>query len=255
MTSSEEVYALTDSQGKEVWHFSHRGDEKMTVRGTAGPAPYGNEVYQGFSDGSEVALSLAKGDVLWQKKLRSRDRFYDVDMTAYVDDVAVIAASFDGRLMSLNRMTGDTRWILAVGSYGGFVVEENRVYFAGLDNKFYAVDRENGHILWSTPFDGGVALTPARVGDALVFSTSSDPVYIVDRKTGEILARTVLGTGSLAGAAAVDDWFYCLSNYGNLYSFQLRKTLEATPSRAPRTVPTTSLRPRLVGPQFNPVDS
>jgi outer membrane protein assembly factor BamB len=255
MTSSEEVYALSDSQGKEIWHFSHRGDEKMTIRGTAGPATYGNEVYQGFSDGSEIALSVDKGDQIWQKKLRTRERFYDVDMTAYVDETSVIAASFDGRLMSLNRLNGDTRWMLPVGSYGGFVAEENRLYFAGLDNKFYAVERENGRILWSTPFAGGVAMTPTRVGDTLVFTSSSDPVYILDRKTGEILDRATLGTGSLAGATGADDWFYCLSNYGNLYSFQLRKTLEASPSRAPRTLPTPSLRPRLAESERNPVDS
>lgn len=255
MTSSDELYALSDTQGKELWHFSHRGDEKMTVHGTAAPAVFASEVYQGFSDGTEVALSLNKGDVLWTKRLRSRDRFYDVDMSAYVDESTVIAASFDGHVYAMNRLNGDTRWLLPVGSYGGFLVEEGRVYFAGLDNKLYAVDRENGHVIWSTPYHQGVGSTPARVGDSIVFATSSDPMYVVDMKTGELAGETSLGTGTLAApVASPDGWFYTMSNYGTLYSFELQKTLAgAFPKDRVLAVP--SLRPILVEPGSHSSDA
>ena len=44
-----------------------------------------------------------------------------------------------------------------------------------------------------------------------------------DFQTGEILWRGRLGAGTLAAAATsgADLWFYCMSNYGNLFSFEV----------------------------------
>ena len=59
-----------------------------------------------------------------------------------------------------------------------------------------------------------------------MITTSSDPVYLVDPSNGEIVWRTALGAGTLAAPAAqTDGWFYCFSNYGILYSFEVRKDL------------------------------
>ncbi len=244
-TSSDELYAIGEADGKEKWHYARRGDEKMTVRGTATPAVFGSEVFYGFSDGSLVALTLGKGRVLWTQKLRSRDRFYDIDMKPEVDQDRVIAATFDGNLYSLDRTTGDTKWVFRVGSYGGFLIDGDRLYFSGLNGNFYALDKNSGEVLWKTPFDGGVASTPVKSGDFLVITTSNDPVYILDIKTGKIVARQALGAGTLAAAEAQPDgWFYCLSNFGNLYAFEL---LTGMPTKkGPKTLATPSALNRLV---------
>jgi outer membrane protein assembly factor BamB len=241
-TSAEEIYALSESQGKEVWHFSHRGDEKMTVRGTSGPTVSGNDIFIGFSDGSVVSLSADKGKVNWTKRLRTRERFYDVDMIVHADDQSVIAGTYDGKIHCLDKLTGNTLWVYPAGSYGGFLVEENRLYFAGMDGNFYALDRTNSTQIWKTPFKG-VGLTPARVGDFLVFSTSSDPVYVVDPKDGKIVWTGDLGTGTLAAAAGgADNWFYVISNYGNLFSFEILKN--RVEKKGPSNVPLFSATTR-----------
>jgi outer membrane protein assembly factor BamB len=237
-SSNDEIYALAENTGKELWHYSHRGDEKMTIRGTSGPALYGGELYQGFSDGYLVGLSANQGRVLWEKRLRHKERFYDVDMVPHVDDQSVIAATFDGRLYSLDRLTGDTKWMFPVGSYGGILVESESVYLAGLNGEFYALDR-SGQLKWKTAFKEGIGLTPSRVGEYLVVTTSSDPVYLLDPADGKILSREWLGAGTLAPAAAAgDNWFYILSNYGVLYSYEILPGFN--PKRGPATIPTPS---------------
>ncbi len=236
-TIADELYALSESKGEEIWHFSQRGDEKMTVKGTSAPVNYGNEIYQGFSDGHLVALSMEQGRVIWQRRLRSRERFYDVDTTPFVDDKRVIAGTFDGKIYSLDRTTGDTLWFQGVGAYGGFHVDDKSVYFAGLDGNLYAVKKDSGETVWKKPFQKGVGLAPVKVGDYLVVTTSGDPVYVVDPINGDIKATTRLGAGTLAAAASTtgDSWFYCISNYGNLFSFELKKSLGIR--RAPETIP------------------
>lgn len=242
-TSNDEIYALSETQGKEIWHYAHRGDEKMTVRGTGGPVVFGEEVFQGFSNGDLVALSASTGKVLWIKKLKSKDRFYDVDMNPYVDQKSVVVGTFDGKIYNLDRTTGAINWVFPVGSYAGFFVENDKVYFSGLDNHFYCISLEQGTVVWKTPFEPGVGLTPSKIGDYLVFTTSEDPFYLVNPVDGKIVWTGNLGAGTLSSAlTSSDGWFYILSNYGNLFSYQLSKRGEALPGPHKVEVPSAILR-------------
>ena len=238
-TSNDELYALSETHGKEIWHYSHRGDEKMTVRGMGAPVVFGNEVFQGFSNGDLVALSANQGKVLWTKKLKSKERFYDIDMSPYVDEKSVIVGTFDGKVYSLDRSNGSINWVFPVGSYGGFLVEDDKIYFSGLDNHFYCLTRGQGSLVWKTPFESGVGLSPAKVGDYLVFTTSSDPFYVVRPKDGKVVWTGNLGAGTLSPAlASSEGWFYILSNFGNLFSFELSKAKQVF--QGPETVATPS---------------
>lgn len=225
IASNDDVYAVSLDTGKLLWSYSHRGDERMTVRGTASPVIFAGEVFAGFSDGYVAALSGARGEELWTKSLRSRDRFYDVDMTAYVDEKSVITGSFDGRLYRLNRVNGETQWVFPVGSMSGVLVSDGKVFFSGLNRHFYALDYNTGQLIWKTPYDSGVGLRPARLGKHLVFATSDDPLYLLEAASGKVVWRGRLGAGTLAQPTAQEDWFYLLSNYGNVFSFQLRDTV------------------------------
>jgi len=226
MASNDELVAINADEGKILWKFAHRGDEKMTIRGTSTPTVAGTDVFAGFSDGSLVALNAETGAELWTKRLRVRDRFYDVDMPPLVDDTSVYAATFDGMLYRLDRKSGATKWSFPVGSYGGFILEENRVYFSGLNGNLYAIDAGSGQSIWKVPFDAGVALTPTKVGNTLVVPTSADPVYVLDPKDGKLLWVNRMGAGTLTPAVSGgDEWFYCLSNYGNLYAYTVSDRL------------------------------
>jgi len=221
-TVSGEIYALSTRNGKELWQYSRRGDEKMTIRGLGGPTVFGQEVYMGFADGYLVALSADKGRVIWTKKLRTRDRFYDVDTQPWVDKDSVIAGSFDGNLLRLDRLTGKTLWNFAVGSFGGVYVGGETIYFAGLNKQLYALSKKTGDVLWKRSFEGGVGNQAALAGKYLVFTTSGDPVYVVEPKSGTILWKGSFGGGTFAAATGhVTGWFYVLSNFGNLYAYEI----------------------------------
>jgi len=221
-TSQDELYALSETRGNEIWHYAHRGDEKMTVRGTAGPTVYGDQVFMGFSDGNAASLSLKEGKQLWVKRLRTRERFYDVDTTPVVDEQGVIAAAFDGKAYSLDRFTGSIQWTFPAGAYSSPLLEGNRLYLSGLDGFVYALDRQTSSVIWKSERFEGVGLSPARAGEYLIITTSSDPLIVLDPKTGKTLNREVLGAGTLSSAAgSLDGWFYCLSNYNNLTAYRI----------------------------------
>lgn len=228
MAATGDLYALrmdSQSQGEEIWHYARRAEDKMTVWGSGGPVLFGDtEVYQGFADGSVAALNVETGRVLWEKRLASRERFKDVDMTPYVDEKRVVVATFEGKVFSLDRLTGDTQWVFPVGSYGGFTVVGSRLFFGGVNHQFYALDLSTGQPVWTTAFSGGIASAPLFIGGSLLFPTSSDPTYIVDPRKGKILGSFSLGAGALSSpvASGEEGGFHTLSNYGNLFTFQLQ---------------------------------
>ncbi len=241
MTSSDELYAFGENDGKEKWHYARKGDEKMTIRGTASPAVFGNEVFQGFSDGYLVALNATDGKVFWSKRLRMRDRFYDVDATPVVDEHQVIAATYDGTTQALDRTTGNVNWVFRAGSYGSFLMEDDKIYFAGLNGFFYCMNKVSGTVVWKTAVPEGVGLTPARSGEYLVVTSSSDPFYLIDPHDGEIVNRKRLGAGTLASAMGhADGSFYILSNYGNLFAYDIFKDLFSDKKKGPETLTSPS---------------
>ncbi|NBT57750.1 hypothetical protein EBT16_03090 [bacterium] len=242
MASNDEVYALSETKGTELWHYSHHGDEKMTVRGTAAPTIYGDQVFVGFSDGNLAALTLKEGKENWVKRLRTRERFYDVDTTPVVDDEGVIAASFDGKAYSLDKVTGNVQWIFPAGAYSSPLVVDNRIYLGGLDGYVYALDRQTSAVIWKSERFEGVALTPSQAGDFLVVTTSSDPVFVLDMKTGKTIEKEFLGAGTLTPASGSSDgWFYCFSNYNNLSAYRI---VDFLTKKGPETVssPTAVIR-------------
>lgn len=248
-TSNDELFCLSETQGKEIWHYARRGDEKMTVRGNGSPAVFAGEVYQGFSDGFLVSLSAMDGKVSWTKRLRTRERFYDVDMTPWVDEDGIIAATFDGKLYQLDRLTGSVKWVVNIGSYGGFLVEDSRVFLAGLNKTFYSLNKANGDVMWKTPFDQGVGLTPVRVGEYIVVTTSADPLYVLDPTSGKIVTTASLGTGTFAAPAThADGVFYVMSNYGNLYGFEVmkRNPLKTETLKAPAALQQKIVQPTAI---------
>lgn len=253
-TSHDEVYALSETRGNEIWHYSHQGDEKMTVRGTSSPTVYGDQVFMGFSDGNLAAISLKDGKQNWVKRLRTRERFYDVDTTPVVDETGVIAASFDGKAYGLDAVTGTIQWTFPAGAYSSPLVEGNRLYLSGLDGHIYCLDRRTSAVVWKSERFEGVGLSPIRVGDYLVITTSSDPMMVLDIQTGKKVFEERLGAGTLASASGtLDGWFYCFSNYNNLRAFRL---VEFFLKKGPETVssPTAVMR-ELGKPEFHRKDS
>lgn len=216
------VYAFDEAKGTLKWFYPRSGDEKMTIRGVSSPVVFASDVYVGFADGTVAALSAESGRERWVKRLAQKERFYDIDTTPYVDEDHVVVGSYDGSIHCLDRTRGDSKWVFRVGSYAGFYVDAGRIYFAGLNGNYYALSLSTGSVVWNTPFGKGVGSRPVRVGDYLVFNNSADPTHLVEISSGKIVWQNSLGAGTMAAAAAdPDGWFFCLSNYGNLYAYQI----------------------------------
>jgi outer membrane protein assembly factor BamB len=69
-TSAGTLYALSETKGDLLWSYPNASDKKMTIWGSGGPTLFrDSEIFQGFDDGTLVALKAENGQLIWQKKL------------------------------------------------------------------------------------------------------------------------------------------------------------------------------------------
>ena len=145
------LLAIRATDGEIIW----RRDLGSPLK--APPAPDGERLYLGLTDGRILAMSLKTGDDIWTHTLTEPA----VGIMPVGD--RVFAASLDNHLHSLDAEDGDPQWKWRTGAdlVGLPVLDEKRVYFLALDHVLRGHNRNGGSMLWKRvlpmrPFTGPI---------------------------------------------------------------------------------------------------
>lgn len=226
-TADDTVYALDAGTGKWLWHYRRRSAQTSTIHGASSPLVDGNEVMVGLSDGFLVALSTTDGQLKWERKLHPGRKFTDVDAHPVLESGVLYVPSYDGALYALRRQEGEILWRFDAGGSKAVAIEGDRVYLPSSDGTIYALQRESAKVLWKFEMDGGVPTQLIVTDRYLIFGSSYQYMYVVDKNTGQGVYRFNVGYGSgFSGSPAfepVSQRLYFLSGAGNLYAFAIRK--------------------------------
>lgn len=225
-TSDDTVYAFDAGTGKWLWHYRRRSSSPATILGASQPLVDGNEVITGLSDGFVVALSISDGQLKWEKKLHNGTKFTDVDAHPVLESGIIYLPSYDGALYALRRANGDILWRFDAGGSKDVSIDGDRIYLPSTDGSLYCLEKANGKQLWKFDLDRG---TPTRVVTTerwLIFGSSYQYLYALDKETGKGTYRYNVGYGSgFSGSPAYDpatQKLFFLSGAGNLYTFAVR---------------------------------
>jgi len=134
-----EVIAIRSKDGHVVWRHPAAG-----VRHA--PAIDGDRLYAGANDGRVVGLALATGAVAWE-------HYVPGGVTAIGAHRGLVYVGAGNKYFyCLDAGKGREKWPKRVGSLptGRIAVDDERVYFAALDNVIYALDRKSGNQRWQT---------------------------------------------------------------------------------------------------------
>lgn len=102
--------------------------------------------------------------------------------------------------------------------WGKPVYEAGVLYVPSLDRYVYALDAENGSVLWRTNVGGSVSDQVVLNGDLLYASSFDNNLYALDKVTGEV-RWTVPAKAALWGAPAFDgESVYFVDLIGNVYA-------------------------------------
>ncbi|MEM9773893.1 MAG: PQQ-binding-like beta-propeller repeat protein [Chloroflexota bacterium] len=170
------LYALNAETGAIEWRF----DTEMPLGHS--PTVDGNRIFVGGFDKRVYGLNADTGALLWTFS-EAQGGF---STNPVVVNNQVLMGSRDGRFYSLNGDTGQLNWqyppadqdplgpILYSAAY-----KDGRVYFASNDNHGYALDVNNGALVWKSgqmPGDGYQAFWPVIYNNYVIFSSA--PAYV-----------------------------------------------------------------------------
>lgn len=226
-TADDTVYGFDAGTGKWLWHYKRRSAQSATVHAASTPLVDGNEVIVGMSDGFVVALSLEEGTLKWEKKIHNGAKFTDVDAGAVIAADTMYQPSYDGALYAMKRNNkGEVLWRFDAGGSKKVLVEDQTLYLPSSSGTIYSLNRLSGKVNWQFELDNGVPTQLSITDRYLIFGSSHQYLYVLDKATGQGLYRWNAGDGSgFSGSPVYDPQkksLYLLSMAGNLYQFNVR---------------------------------
>lgn len=206
------LYSLNKDSGTQNWVFAEAKKQYID-----GPLAADAGIFAPNADDTLYALD-AQGNLRWKFKTAGPQW---ARPTSDPDCTCIYLAAMDHRLYSIDAETGELNWqtddlsgamvgrpalsaegVLYIGTFGsemfainaedgaivwrlatshwvwaGPALKDGRLYFGVLDGNFYAVDARTGAIIWQHQFDGKISETPLVTDDTIYFTTDSGSVY------------------------------------------------------------------------------
>jgi outer membrane protein assembly factor BamB len=221
--------ALSAADGKEQW-LVEDVVPRLSLRGTATPvAADGDVVVCGFDTGKVMAVTMDKGETLWQLQLatpRGRtelERLSDVDSAVQISGKDVYAVGYQGRVAMLSLDNGQMWWSRDLSSYRGLALDDDQVYVSTSDGSVVALRRRDGAVVWEQKALARRGLSaPAVVGSAVAVGDFEGYLHFLDRSTGKFVAREHPGSERIAAPPLVmGDRLYVIDEGGQLEVYRV----------------------------------
>ncbi len=184
----EYVQALNTETGKLYWSFPQEFNKDVGPfysKPVLAPdfGPYGLLLTAGFKDQTVYALALGASPA------ERPDLAWTFEQAAgqYVGSGVVAGELFligngDGKVYALNLEDGALVWAFATEDrvWATPVVIEDTVYIASLDHHLYAVDLVSGLEKWRVATEGSISATPVVINNDLWVGDFSGAMYQID---------------------------------------------------------------------------
>ena len=181
---------------KTVWKFKTEGEV------ISSPVIQNNTVFIGSNDGNLYALNSENGNLKWSFKTDG-----PINSTPLVANEKVFFLSYDGHFYCLNSNNGKLVWKFKTEGESKFkvkdyfngkfepdfwdfylssaIVKENTIYFGSSDAHVYALNLQDGNLVWKYKTGGSIHSSPAISDNSLVVGSWDSKVYCLDITTGQ----------------------------------------------------------------------
>lgn len=223
ISSDSNIYALNANNGREKWRYATKGEKRFQKEGLYGfisdqetivdewdlflssPLIYKNRVVVGGGD--HYIYGLDPQDAKLMFRFVANEIVHSSISGAYGQ---VYVGSWDGYLYALEAITGVELWRQNLGQdtvnyklqgiQGTPAVADSLLIVPSRDSHLYALNVENGEIIWKYANDSARILSsPALAEDKVYFTTFDDyALKCLDLHTGELLFQTTTGSFNMA---------------------------------------------------------
>ncbi len=231
--------SLTQSYGRIEWEQRSTGEDPGLV-GAGAPAALPRLAVLPFTNGELIAALTLNGQRVWSTAVTgtrvglARSQVADISGDPVIAGDTVYAANQSGRLVSVDRRTGDRNWTAQDGSYSPVLPVAGSVFMITDTAALKRLDASDGSEIWSvelpeyepvgrwrrTPLDAYVYYGPVLAGGRLIVAGSDGVMRNYDPQTGAALSTFEIPGGAASHVAIADGRLYIVSGDGKLHAFQ-----------------------------------
>jgi outer membrane protein assembly factor BamB len=194
-TVDDRLVVVDGESGKKLWEY--RGmPARLSMRGASTPIINESVVVAGFSDGWLKGFRLEDGMQVWEVRLgvprgtSEIDRMVDVDARMVQVENRVFAAGMNGRLVSVDMLSGEVFWSRPVSSWSGISEGWGNVFLTDADGNVHAFDMYSGKTVWRNTDTSFRKLTqPLVFGEWLLFTDYQGYLHVLDQDQGKTVGR------------------------------------------------------------------
>ena len=202
----------------------------LTLRGTSAPVVSGSRAYAGFASGKVMSIETDSGLLSWEQRVamaqgRSElERVVDIDGTPLLVGDILFAASYQGRLVALNRSTGRGIWAKDASTHQDLTAGQGNVYLASAEDKVIAFEAGSGAEAWENHQLIRRKITAPRAFDSyLAVDDFYGYVHVLDQNDGQFVARRKIdGAGIRSSMTSAGDVLYVLGDSGKLVALKIQ---------------------------------
>jgi len=198
------LLSLDPATGEERWSQTYT-PPALTINGYSQPLLLDSGVLVGLDDGRLLALNTDSGNLLWESVVgvasgRSEvERLADIDGSIRIDDSAIYAVNYQGRLVRLEPAKGEIVWSVPMSSTAGLTISDTTIFVVGDDDEIHAFDKVGGQAMWTQAALKHRRLSaPTMVADNKVLVGDVEGyLHILDATDGRLVGRSRVAKKSI----------------------------------------------------------
>lgn len=152
-TVDGKIYAVSINSGKVLWASEHQMPS-LSLRGSPAVVYHKGYVFVGWESGMVQALSAKSGSLQWETRIAvpsgrtDLERIVDVQSKLEYYDNRLFVMGYNGKLASINPLTGQFYFVKDISGYRDFVLDGQRIYVVDAEDTLFAFDINNGVQIW-----------------------------------------------------------------------------------------------------------
>ena len=221
------VYGLSAKDGHSVWSFKQT-EPNLILRGASVPVIRDGDALVGFANGNLAKLDVQEGQLLWLQTIAIPEgafaiqRMIDIDANPVLFEHRIYAATYQGKISSLDWASGRVLWTHDISSYTGMIADNSAVYISDAKSLVWAFNAENGFVNWrQNQLEARIVSGPATMGHYVVVGDAQGYLHWLDKTDGHFAARDFVGSAVYAAPIAENNRLYVLTSNGALIAYTI----------------------------------
>ncbi len=236
VTLGNKAVALELTNGRIRWQIQS-GGSSTGLSGAGAPAAVADFAAIPFASGELVGVNIKSGARVWSAAVTgghkglARNIVGAISGDPVIEGNTIYAANQLGRLVSINKETGERNWTVNDGTYSPVWVTGRSIFIVTDEFKLKRLDASQGSEIWSVSLPGylkeGKKQREARVyygpilaGNRLIVAGSDGEIRSFNPSTGAALGTVKIAGGAASQPAIVNGVMYILSGNGQIQAFK-----------------------------------